>query len=242
MTGIEIAQLMDELHRIHRQIVDINYRERKLKRSVALGQEQVNVARKELESKRDAKQIALLDANEKEREAARVAQELERRREQLNLAKSDREFEALKIQIQLEERKNDSLADLTLEALAAVDAIDEEIKSAELKIREAEGVLNKAKDSHDQNAPKLAADLEHTRQRLREAESKLPRGLSGIYSRCVSDFGGEDALAPLSSGGYCGSCNCQIPIETVMDVCSGSAICCSACGRLLYMPEGYRLQ
>ncbi|MBR5759818.1 MAG: hypothetical protein IKX88_14605, partial [Thermoguttaceae bacterium] len=79
MTGIEIAQLMDELHRIHRQIVDINYRERKLKRSVALGQEQVNVARKELESKRDAKQIALLDANEKEREAARVAQELERR-------------------------------------------------------------------------------------------------------------------------------------------------------------------
>ena len=135
MTGIEIAQLMDELHRIHRQIVDINYRERKLKRSVAIGQEQVNVAKKELESKRDVRQTALLDANEKEREAARVAQELERRREQLNLAKSDREYEALKIQIQLEERKNDSLADLTLEALAAVDAIDEEIKSVDLKLR-----------------------------------------------------------------------------------------------------------
>ncbi|MBP5623172.1 MAG: hypothetical protein J6X44_14290, partial [Thermoguttaceae bacterium] len=231
MTGKEIAQLMDELHRIHRQIVDINFCEQKLKRSFAFSRGQVDTARKGLEFKQDAKQKALLDVNEKEREAARVAQELERRKEQLDLAKSDREYEALKIQIQLEERKNDSLADLALEALVAVDEIDEEVKLAELKLKEAEAVLKKAKLACEESFPKLAADLERTRQRLREAESRLPREWSGKYARCVSDFGGEDAIAPLSNGGYCGSCNCQIPIETVMDVCSGSAICCSSCGR-----------
>lgn len=46
MTGKEIAQLVDELHRIHRQVVDINYRERRLKRAVAVAEGALDDAKK----------------------------------------------------------------------------------------------------------------------------------------------------------------------------------------------------
>jgi predicted nucleic acid-binding Zn-ribbon protein len=241
MTGKEIAQLVDELHRIHRQVVDINYRERRLKRAVAVAEGALDDAKKELKAKQDTLQDLHLDARNKEREAASASQELERRKEQLNLAKSDREFEALKLQIQLEENKNDTLADLTLEVLEAIDSLSEEIKLAETKFQEAEETFAKAQDALSQSVPKLQSEMEHTQQRLKDAESRLPRELAGVYVRCVKEFGGEDAFAPLANGVYCGSCNRQIPIEIVMKVCSGDSLCCSACGRLLYMPEGYTI-
>ncbi|MBQ9874043.1 MAG: hypothetical protein IJM30_06240 [Thermoguttaceae bacterium] len=239
MTGKEIAEIMNGLFRVHRQIGDLKYRVRLLERSVEAREKEFREAELNLSERLDSKRRALLVVDENERAAATAASELERRREQLNSAKSDREYEALKIQIELEEKKNDSLADQTLEALSALDEISAEIASAEERVRTADSNLNKARATREQESNKLKIEIERALARLKESELKIPRDFVGFYRRCVDNYGGEGALAPLCDGGYCGSCNCQLPPDEVARVCDGAAICCSSCGRLLFAPEQF---
>ena len=141
MTGKEVSLLMDELHRIHRQIGDINHRAKRLKQTLLGLTAELESAKASVKEKNDVKQKLLLDVKEKEREAALGAQNLQRRQEQLNMAKSDREYQTIKLQIELESKKSDSLADAALVALSAVDKADEEIKSSEKAVESAQEKL-----------------------------------------------------------------------------------------------------
>jgi len=238
MDGKIIAELMDELFRIHRQLGELNYRIDRFKRVVAVSQNAVVKANEKLKVQREVRQSALLKAQLQEKEAAAALQELERRHNQLDMAKSNREYEQIKLQIELEERKNDALADAALEALDEVEAQDAKVRECDDELTSAKERTTKAQADLETNEPKLRREIELANERLRKAEAKLPREFAGLYERAVKDFGGE-ALASLTDRVFCGSCSRQIPVETVMKVCSGAAVLCSSCGRLLYMPPNY---
>lgn len=236
MTGKEVSLLMDELHRIHRQIGDINHRAKRLKQTLLGLTAELESAKASVKEKNDVKQKLLLDVKEKERDAALGAQNLQRRQEQLNMAKSDREYQTIKLQIELESKKSDSLADAALVALSAVDKADEEIKSSEKAVELAQEKLRSFKSKLAEETPVLKADMERTTGRLRDAESRLPHEFAGLYASCVKKYGGQESLAPIVDDVYCGSCNIQIPLDDVLKIQSGSPFCCFSCGRLLFMP------
>ncbi len=241
MDGKIITELLDELRRIHRQLGELNYRIDRFKRVVAASQSSVVKATANLKAQNELKQTVLLKARSQEKEAADALRELERRRAQLDMAKSNREYEQIKLQIELEERKSDATADAALEALANVDAEDAKLKERNDELTAAKEKLAKAQEDLSTNEPKLRKEIENATARLRNAESRLPREFAGQYERAVTNFGG-DALAPLSDGGFCGSCDRQIPTETIMKVCTGTAVLCTSCGRLLYAPAGFKFQ
>lgn len=242
MDGKEIAALIDELHRIHRTLAELNYRLQRGRRAIAAGVAAQKKAADALAARRAEKQNLLLAAKEKERESDAAAQELERRRAQLDAAKSNREYESIQIQIESIAYKNDELAEAAFEALTAAEEFDAEVERAETELKETSELLEKARNAAAEAEPKLIADVERTQGRLRETEGRLPRDWAGLYARLVKDFGGEETFAPLTGEGYCGSCRRRLPVETVAKVCGGAALVCPACGRLLYMAEGFVLK
>lgn len=242
MDGKEIAALIDELHGIHRALVELNYRIQRGRRAVAAGVAAQKKAADALAARREEKQNLLLAAKEKERESDAAAQELERRRAQLDAAKSNREYESIQIQIESIAYKNDELAEAAFEALTVAEEFDAEVERAETELKEATELLEKARNAVAESEPKLTADVERAQGRLRDAESRLPRDWAGVYARLIKDFGGEETFAPLTDEGYCGSCRRRLPVETVAKVCGGAALTCPACGRLLYMPVGFTLK
>lgn len=240
--GKEIAALIDELHRIHRTLAELNHRIQRGRRAVAAGVAAQKRAADALAARREEKRNLLLAAKEKERESDAASQELERRRARLDAAKSNREYESIQVQIEAIAYKNDELAEAALEALTVAEEFDAEIEKAEAELKEADALVEKARAAVAETEPKLAADLERARGRLRETEGRLPRDWAGLYARAVKDFDGEDAFAPLTGEGYCGFCRRRLPVEILTKVCGGAALVCPACSRLLYMPEGFVLR
>lgn len=236
MTGTEVSRFMNQLYLIHRQIGDLQYRIKRAKRADMACTAVLNSARDVLTSKRKIKQELLCEIKQNELEAAKSAKELERRKEQLNCSKSDREYETIKLQIEIEESKNNSLADLVLEKLEKIDEIELEIKKAEENFASAENDWKKQRETVLQKVAQLEAELLITTSRLREVEGRISGAWMTLYKRCVERFGGEEALASLVNELKCGSCNCQLPADVISKVRTGNAVCCPLCGRLLYLP------
>ena len=242
MTGKEIASLVDETFRIHRQTSEIVYRRRGLRRALVVREEELAKKKGEYDALQARKREALVDVREKERVAEEVAQSLSRRREQQALAASEREFEALRLQIEIDEKKNDAVADAALEAYATIEVMDEDLLRMENEISSMESEFKTFRETSAQSDAQLQRDLDDARAKLRAAESKLPRDWQSEYFRCVETFGGEKALAPLEAGGYCGACNFQLTFESIARICDGVPVRCTHCGKLLFMPENFPME
>lgn len=236
MSTSDISRLMNQLSIVHTQIGELRRRVQRLQDIVERCAIVLDSSKNALKEKLKVKSELLLLISQKERESEAALQEVTRRKEQLNLAKSNREYEALKLQIQIEEKKNDELADSTLLALGEVDGVEEAVKLAEEDVKKAEENLKKSRENLAVFSPALESDIEKALVRLHEAESNLPHDWAGVYSRCVSRFGGEEALSRLVDGEYCDSCNTQLPLDFVAQVQAGKGITCPSCGRLLYNP------
>lgn len=235
----EIVQIIDDLHRTHRQIGELNYRIQRARRTVAAGVAAKKKADDALAATLDEKKNLLLIAAEKEREAAQIADDLARRRERLETAKSEREYATAKVQLELGERKNDEAAEAALAAISDAEEFEPNVEAAQKAANEAAEKLEKARAALAENEPKWNADIERAQGRLREYEAKLPREFAGIYVRLVKNFGGEETFAPLTNKVYCGFCNCQTPLEIIVKARAGQAVVCPSCGRMIYAPEGF---
>ena len=72
---------------------------------------------------------------------------------------------------------------------------------------------------------------------MKHVEEGVPSEFKEFYDRLVRSRG-ADALS-LVDGRFCSGCNRQIPLNRINALMLGRPITCQACGRLLYLPEGY---
>lgn len=230
----ETSLLLCRLNNIHRQIGEITSRLQHLKRIDLIGLATFQTTQDKLKSKLESKQELVLLIRKKEREAAFVLDELARREEQLNLARSDREYETIKLQIQIEKNKNEELADLTLELLTNLDVLESEISVVQEEFKKAQELLKKSRTEITAKVLPLQKDYELARKKLQKEELSLSGTLAVMYKHCVERFGGENALAAVVNQSNCGFCNCQLPSNILSKASIGTAVCCSLCGRLLY--------
>lgn len=232
-----IAEALRTLHRIHQQLNDLKGR---LARGPRLLQAHaVAVARLEAESgaaksehkalriSMDQKQL-LLSSNE----AA-----VKRRRLQLTQASDNREYQALKDQIAADEMANSVLADEILEGMEKLDELAEKADAAEKALVKGKADAEKAKEEIAQEEPLIRGDLKRLQEEMKHVEEGVPSDFREFYDRLVRNRG-ADALA-LVEGQFCSGCNRQIPLNRINALMLGRPITCQACGRLLYLPEGY---
>ena len=162
---------------------------------------------------------------------------VEKRRMQLREASSNVEFQALKDEIAAAEMANSVLADETLEALEKVDEMVAKLDHAKDTLAAARSEADRTRQGFEQEVPRIRADIERLEAELKQCESDLPGDFRENYFRAVQHKG-EDGLAEVE-GKFCSGCNQQIPLNRINDLLLSRPLSCPACGRLLYLPEGY---
>jgi len=227
------------LHRIHRQIRDLQDRlaqgPRQIRaKEIALREAQEKLARLQEESKRlqitiDEKQLTLKSREENVR----------KRRVQLMEAKSNREYQLLLDQIRADEVANSTLADEILEDMERLDQLKQQIAAAKQEVAKANQELEQTRQHVATTEPRLRAEMDGLIRERAEEEGKLPTDFRELYDRVVRAKA-EDALAPVD-GQYCGGCHQQVPLNSINGMLRGEAVLCRACGRLLYLPESYTI-
>lgn len=230
----EAGRLRD-LHLLHQQLRELRARvERGPKQLEARRQ---HLARKEaeLEEARAAVKRLRVVADQKDLELKQIEAKTAEAQRRLNEAKTNKEYQALRDQIDADKMAGSVLEDEILEHLAKIDERRALLATLEQEVEKARADAAKFEQSVGDEGERLAADVQLIEQSLAEAEKALPPDAHQAYERLVQARG-ADAMAAVDDG-VCTGCYTAITPQMHTELLMNQLIFCKSCGRLLYLSK-----
>ncbi|MDR2172511.1 MAG: hypothetical protein LBP59_20415 [Planctomycetaceae bacterium] len=230
------------LERIHELQLQLNELNGRLRRGTLLLKSQMATIQKNeaaLQKVTDEFQKLHAYAKQKELEVAQNDLNLAKRKEQLREAKTNKEYQALQLQIAADEAARSVLDDEALEAIEKAEKFHDSVDLAEQELKKSQELYVKTKNKFAEDKPKIDDNISKVRDLLKVEEVKLPREFKEIYDRLVRSMGGGESLAVVENQRYCGACNHQIPINSLAILMQKIPVTCSSCARLLYIPKDF---
>lgn len=235
MSELQYSEVLQQLHRIHRQLTDLRGR-------LARGPQRVKAVRDKLAAcearvaqiKESIKATKLI-VDRKQLQLRESEAKIETTQGKLNAANSNEEFQIFKEQIAAAEMANSVLSDEILEAMEKVDQLEVTLAEANDVVKSTGGEVRQVESEVEAQKQQLEGEVARLYQELEGVEQNLPRDIKADYQRVVKARG-EEGLAAIDNG-CCGQCNVQLRIQTLSDVKMGKPLFCSSCGALLYLNE-----
>ena len=223
------------LHQHLVQIADIQSQIERGPRQVKAAILQVDTAREALQKCKDTIKQKKMDADRKQLQLREREAKVHDWEGKMNVAKNNREFQAIKEQIAADSQANSVLSDEILEILEEIDSLQIASKGfgEKLKLFETERV--KTESTVSERLAGLSTELERVQVNLTNLEKQLTADFLVQYKRLVSNRS-EDSMAALDDVS-CGGCNTGLPPRILDSLRKEQAIVCPSCGRLLYRPE-----
>ena len=223
------------LHQHLVQIADIQSQIERGPRQVKAAILQVDTAREALQKCKDTIKQKKMDADRKQLQLREREAKVHDWEGKMNIAKNNREFQAIKEQIAADSQANSVLSDEILEILEEIDSLQIASKGfgEKLKLFETERV--KTESTVSERLAGLSKELERVQGNLTNLEKQLTADFLVQYNRFVSNRS-EDSMAALDDVS-CGGCNTGLPPRILDSLRKEQAIVCPSCGRLLYRPE-----
>ncbi len=235
-----VLQTLRVLHRIFRQLRDVEDRLRQGPRHVRAQEAALRQAEEKLAQLQGSARRLQVSIDEKQLTLKSREESIKKRRAQLMESKSNKEYQLLLEQIKADEMANSVLTDEILEEMERLDQLKADIAATMQEVAKAVRELEEAREQVAAAEPKLRAEIDGLNRERALYEEKLPPDFRETYERVVRSKA-EDGLAPVD-GQYCGGCHQQVPLNSINSLMLGQPITCRSCGRLLYLPENYSLR
>jgi len=242
----KMGATLDALHRLQEielQLADVQGKIDKRYRAVKRQEERIaqidaDIASRLETIKRDQMDADRLELDMKGREAA-----IAKHRQQLNEAKTNKEYSAILTQLNTEKADSSKVEERVLTMMNELEAKRKSID--EIKTLRTSEVARRDELLAEAKATEMAAKsrLDELRTQRATAASVVPEKALGLFTRIAEKNDGE-ALAkvvrthPKRAEYACDGCNMAINIEQVNAVMSrDEAVLCNSCKRILYMPS-----
>ncbi len=223
---------------LHQHLVQIA----EMKTQIERGPRQVKAAILQVDAAKDALLKCKEAIKQKKMDADRKQLQLREREAKvhdwegkMNLAKNNREFQAIKEQIAADTQVNNVLSDEILEILEEIDSLQIALKGFDEKLKLIEADRVKTESNVAGKLAVLKVELERVEGNLAGLETQLTSEFLVQYKRLVSNRS-EDSMAALDDVS-CGGCYTGLPPRILDSLRKEQAIVCPSCGRLLYRPE-----
>ncbi len=233
VSAIEIsADLLQRLHRIHRQINDLQGQIDRGPRKIAAGEAMVQKCRQAVVDAGDTIKRTSLLADQRQKQLAEREDRIETLRGKLNAAASNREYDSFKEQIAADEQANSVLSDEILELLERIDQLELERQQRQTELDQRLGEQQQLIAEVEQQSTSLKHDLATVQAERAEAEALIPAGARAEYNRLVSARG-EEALAPVDNE-TCGGCYQKLTTQFINQIMLNQLVRCPNCNAFLY--------
>jgi len=229
------ADTLRTLHRIHQQLGDLRERRERGPKQVQAHRNNVTKLEQAAQAAHDAVKAAKMAADQKQLELKAGETKIADLKRKLNEAQSNREYQALLVQIAADEMAKSVLEDEIFEALGKIDELQAEIGEAEKRLARAKEELTKTEAAVRDEAALIQGDLTRLEGELKTTEANLPGEFKEVYFRVVKSKGSE-GMARVEND-CCGGCFQQIQPNRMNQLFMEHAVLCTSCGRLLYLPE-----
>jgi predicted nucleic acid-binding Zn-ribbon protein len=205
----------------------------------------------QIDAKRDGLgaqlKLAQARASDHEGEMARFDARIESLREQMNNAKTNKEYKAFLTEMNTFKAEKSNAETAALEQMTKLDELRKQ--AAELDGQRAERlkVQKVASDDRAKRADEIKDRLAQLKTERETLAKEVPADAMAVYTDLVRRLG-DEAMAPVEELDRrrheysCGSCQMAVPVETVSALIRGTAanaapVRCVSCGCLLYIEK-----
>jgi uncharacterized protein len=239
---MSVTKQLLELFRVDKQLRGLRSRleasERFLsQQSVQLG----DLDKQKTSLEAQLKQFRAVEKNE-DGEAARIEARMAALREQMNTAKTAKEYNAFLNELNVLKEQKSAAETRELEAMTKADEIDKKLAELSTLHTDRSKIVGTAKTDRDTKAAEIKDRVaELTTQRADLASKIPPKDLTAFEA--LIKIRGDEAMAPVevldrrSHEGSCSACMMAIPVNTVSELMSGKLVTCPSCRCLLYVEE-----
>ncbi len=229
------ANTLRTLHRIHQQLGDLRERQERGPKQVQAHRNNVTKLEQENQNAHDAVKHAKVVADQKQLELKTCEGKIADLRRKLNECQSNREYQALLVQIAADDMAKSVLEDEILEALGKIDELQAGTGEAEKRLARAKEELGKVEAAQREQVGLIQGDLTRLEGELKTTEAGLPGEFREVYQRVIKSKG-SDGMAKVEND-CCGGCFQQVQPNRISQLVMEHAVLCTSCGRLLYLPE-----
>jgi predicted nucleic acid-binding Zn-ribbon protein len=229
------AELLQTLHRIHRQLSDLRGRKERGPRQIRAREGNVAKTEAELAAAHDAVKQAKLQGDRKQLDLKSSEARIADWKVKLNTCNSNKEFQTMKEQIAAAEMACSVLADEILESMERVDQLDKAVADVQQRLAAGKTELARFRDAVAQEGAVVVGDIKRLEADLADAEKALPADFRADYDRVIRAKG-ADGMARTEEG-TCEGCGQRITLNQQNQLLLNKPVFCTACGRLLYRGE-----
>jgi len=170
---------------------------------------------------------------------------IDKLREQMNEAKTNKQYQAFLVEVNGLKADKDKLDTQTPEALERIDSLSAELAELEARIEDQKKIVVVAKQDRDAREAEIKDRLDELHAQRDALVSGVPGDALSVYTDRRERHEGDEVMAPVETQDFrrheyiCGSCMIGLPFESVMSLLSrGDLTRCSSCQVLLYLePE-----
>ncbi|HMN40744.1 MAG TPA: hypothetical protein PKE29_07835 [Phycisphaerales bacterium] len=189
-------------------------------------------------------QIKLLRATiaNEEGEAARIEARAAGLREQMNNAKTAKEYAVFQSELNTLKEQKSAADERVLESMAKVEEADKRLADVTVNHADRAKIVQTARTDRDAKA----AEIKDRLAELTEQRRALCAAVPAREMRMLEDLikaRGDEAMAPIevldrrAHEGSCSACMMAVTVEVVSSLMSGKLVSCPACHCILYMEE-----
>jgi uncharacterized protein len=229
------AIIFREIHRLHLRVREL--REEAARGPNRLKKYELKIAdqEKQLHDLQEKVKQTKAEQHKKELDIKETKDKIDKHRKQMSLITSNKEYEALRKEIDNENQTIRVIEDQILEVMLKIDELSQQVPGLDKSLKAAKEEKAKAEAELGGKAQELAQRLASAEAELKTAEEGLEGDLKTIYHRLVRAHG-ADALSPLS-GTSCAACYTDLTPQGYNDIRAGRLVACKNCGKLLYLAE-----
>jgi predicted nucleic acid-binding Zn-ribbon protein len=240
-----VTDALVRVHRVDKQLRDLRARLRAAERFLKDQDSELG----QLDAKRASLEAQLRQTEaagaERESEAARLQARVDQLREQMNSAKTNKEYKAFLAEVNTFKADKDRVDEEELELLAKVDELKEALAGLNRQRDERSKMRGVAASDRDQRSDEIKGRVEELQAERDKLAADVPAEILGQYEALVRQLD-DEAMAPIEELDRkrheysCGACMMSIPVETVSELLTaGDKISrCVSCGCILYIePE-----
>ena len=229
------AQLLELIHRIHRQLADLRERQERGPRQVKAREVNAGKLEAELAAALDAVRQSKVTSDRKQLDLKANEQRIADWKVKLNACSNNKEYQTMIDQIAASEMAGSVLADEILETMEKSDVLELAVAEVKARLEAGKNDVAKFRDMVAGESQNIAADITRLEAELAEAEKRLPAEFREDYRRVIRGKGAE-GMAKMEAG-VCEGCGKQVTLNMQNHLLLGKPVFCTACGRLLYPTE-----
>ncbi|RJP70792.1 MAG: hypothetical protein C4532_08925 [Candidatus Abyssobacteria bacterium SURF_17] len=232
--NMPLQRLLD-VQKVDLRIMDLEAQASSIPRRIHEWDSSLNEQMEELAELKKQAEIYKKEQRALERQLDQKQQELAKFNAQLPLIRTNREYKAILLEVDIVEKDISHLEEKILAKMDEVEKVEENARLKEAELRAAQKKISQEKDKLKQRQRELEDSLKGTRSERKLFTADLDSSLLNQYDRIRNRKGGL-ALAKIQDES-CGACHMALPPQVVNEAIGGKIKTCPSCSRLLYWDE-----